>query len=121
MSGWVSERQLILGTVRIDLKEQIMKTESGQLSQWAETRKMGRSQWIWRYGVGYWGLTMAIFWFAFTTFMDGFRQIPLHFVIAFLLFPIAGYLWGMITWRVSETKFQKQYSLPKEPAADSNG
>ena len=98
-----------------------MNAESGQLADWAKTRKMGRSEYVWRFGVGYWGLTMAIFWIALTTWMDGFRLIPIRFFIAFLLFPVAGYVWGMMTWKAGEKIYQKESSLSKDTAAQSNG
>ena len=78
-----------------------------QFAKWAKTRKMGRERFIWLHGVLIWGISTAILWSIFMMVSQGFNTLPLNLAIALILFPIGGYFWGILMWKLSEKKYNE--------------
>ena len=81
-----------------------------QLAQWAKTRRMGRSRFIWRVGVLYWGIITGTVWSIVMGAMQGWDQFPILLCLALIGFPIGGYFFGVWVWKLNESAYQKQRS-----------
>ena len=107
-----------------------MKPTVKQLEQWARIRRRGRESYIWYYGVFGWGLTTGVGWAFFMALTQGWDRLPLLMILALIIFPIGGYVFGVIMWKVLEKRYQQSVhgyadkmltSLPTvESTAESN-
>ena len=89
-----------------------------QLEKWAETRVKGKTHYIWFQGVLKWGGVMFVF---MTLFMlsqqpaiEGVSRqvIPIAIVIInALVWPVAGYIYGVLNWSSSEKLFKKVHGV----------
>lgn len=61
-------------------------------------RKLGRSKFIWRYGVLGWGLSTAILFSLVMGYTEGWDGFVFKLIPALVLFPIGGYAWGHFMW-----------------------
>jgi hypothetical protein len=89
-------------------------TGKQQLKKWAKTRQMGRTRYIWLYGVIGWGLATGVLWAILMAFLNGRDRLPMYFVLGVIIFPIGGYFFGSWTWAKLEEKFRQaeQDSIP---------
>ena len=82
-----------------------------RLQAWESTRKKGRSHFIWVRGVLCFGLTMAIVMTLFHSFRydEGNRLIDglVDLMVYLMVFPIVGYIWGSLVWKITERKYQE--------------
>lgn len=74
---------------------------------WQLLRKKGRYHFIIFRGVLFWGLFTAIFMSVFQYFILPDQLQTHNIVINFILFPIAGFVWGLLTWNWTERSFIK--------------
>lgn len=74
--------------------------------RWERIRRKGRRHFIWIRGVLVWGIIVAVFWSFWMSLMLGkpFRD---NLALALIVFPIAGYFWGIWTWRLCERQFHE--------------
>lgn len=72
--------------------------------KWAKFSKLGRTQYVLRYGVLGWGIPTGILFAVFSGFMDGWDQFLPKLIEGLILFPITGILCGRIWWRQLERK-----------------
>lgn len=84
-----------------------MKMTRRQLEKWAKTRQMGRSRYVWLFGVAGWGTTTGLLWAFFMAWMKEWSQLPMFLALAAITFFIGGYLFGRMTWTWSEATFQR--------------
>jgi len=72
---------------------------------------MGRSRFVWRYGVLLWGLSTGIVWAIVMTFSNGgsepfsFGRFMILLAGGVSLFPVGGYFWGRVMWRIFTGKW----------------
>jgi hypothetical protein len=72
--------------------------------KWAKYSKLGRTQYILRYGVFGWGIPTGILIAAIRGFLDGWGRFLPELVTCLILFPFIGILCGRIWWRQLERK-----------------
>jgi hypothetical protein len=78
------------------------------LKKWEVTRRKGKKHFVWRYGVLAFGVGTAIAWSIFTQIFDpADARIWLRPLIALIVFPIGGYLWGVWFWSSCEKDYLK--------------
>jgi hypothetical protein len=68
---------------------------------------MGRSRYIWLFGVLFWGLGTGILWPVLMAAMQGWERFPTLLVYGLVAFPIGGYFVGVITWRMAEAQYTR--------------
>ena len=87
-----------------------MKDLASKWHKWERTRARGEKRFVWVNGVLGWGLvTAALFSIVMVMFRDSsIAMVP----IAFLVFPVGGYFWGKIVWRIAEGQYAKDHGLP---------
>ncbi len=88
--------------------------EPGPWDRWEKTRQIGKKAFIWRYGVLGWGLLMALFMLG--VIIADSRNHPNFWLLCLILpvlFPVAGYLWGVLVWNQTEQKYQA-YAMLRE-------
>lgn len=73
-------------------------------NKWAKFSKLGRTQYVLRYGVLGWGIPTAILFAVISGFFDGWDRFLPQLVEGFILFPLIGILCGWIWWRQLERK-----------------
>lgn len=82
-----------------------MSMRPKQFEKWTETRKMGRSRFIWLYGVLGWGLIAGVPWSVLMAFQQGWERLPYLFIAGITGFPIGGYFFAALIWKISEKKY----------------
>ncbi|MBA3031354.1 MAG: hypothetical protein FP816_21420 [Desulfobacteraceae bacterium] len=75
--------------------------------KWEKIRSDGRSSFIWRKGVLQWGITISIFWSILMQIIQPQKPIWIRPLVAIILFPIGGYIWGLFVWKSTEKKYQQ--------------
>ncbi|MBA6225025.1 hypothetical protein H4J51_13980 [Colwellia sp. MB02u-18] len=78
-----------------------------QFKVWESTRTKGKLNFVLFTGVLSWGLPMFIFMaFMNKPFADGFTSKSA--IIHYIVWPLAGVLFGVLTWFMSERKYKKE-------------
>jgi hypothetical protein len=84
--------------------------DPAQREYWQKVKAQGKRNYILRMGVIRWGGAM----FAVMTASDLFRHAPSSYVfdvaINLLIWPLGGYLWGLLMWDYWVYRFEKQVS-----------
>jgi|1186.fasta_scaffold139987_2 hypothetical protein len=62
--------------------------------------KLGRSKFVLLFGVLLWGLPTAILFALTRGYLDGWDSFLPQLIIALILFPLGGILWGRIMWKL---------------------
>lgn len=75
--------------------------------KWASIRARGSSRFILLAGVLGWGLPVAILWAAITSRMASVEEFASYLIPAIVLFPLGGYLWGLLMWKWMERRFAR--------------
>lgn len=65
-------------------------------------REMGRSKFVWRYGVLGWGATTAILFSLLMACAEGWDGFLFKLIPALVIFPFGGYVWGRVMWAFLE-------------------
>ena len=91
-----------------------MGTSSKQIDRWRRMRQMGRSRYIRLYGVLGWGLSTGILWALAMAAMEGWENLPILLPLAVICFPVGGYFFGAIMWRLFEAQFKRTTSTPAD-------
>ena len=84
------------------------------LKRWETTRKLGRNRYVVRNGIIGWGIPVGIFMTLLNIWQHGFSVASI--VIAGIIWPIGGYVFGLITWAISERRYQRFYERGKTEA-----
>ena len=66
--------------------------------KWARLQLLGRSQFVFRYGVLGFGLLTATLFVLLQGYLHGVTTALFQLVPAFILFPLGGYAWGRFMW-----------------------
>jgi hypothetical protein len=66
----------------------------------AKLVKLGRSKFVLFYGVLAWGVPTAILFALVRGYSDGWGTFLPQLIIALILFPLGGVLWGRIMWKL---------------------
>jgi hypothetical protein len=66
--------------------------------KWEKLSKLGRSQFVLRYGVLGWGIPTAILFALWQSYANGFDGFLFKLIPALILFPLGGILWGRFMW-----------------------
>lgn len=79
---------------------------SRDITKWSVIRQKGKRRFIFVNGVLGWGFLTAILFVALAyLIMPEHYFSHINFVIVFIVFPIAGFLWGLSVWYLSEREF----------------
>ena len=70
--------------------------------KWAKISKLGRTQYVLRYGVLGWGVPTAILFALIQSYRLGSDGFLFQLIPALIIFPLGGILFGRIMWRVME-------------------
>ncbi|MEM6798040.1 MAG: hypothetical protein AAF589_00870 [Planctomycetota bacterium] len=81
-------------------------TIDARMARWEKTRARGRNRFIRVYGVLGWGVSTAVFWSIFMTFVQGWERLLQVLPFALVAFPIGGYFFGSWAWKVSENRYR---------------
>ncbi len=73
----------------------------------ARTIRQGKWRYIFLYGVLGWGIGSAILYSLFLH-ITGSAHFTSSIKLALILFPIAGFFWGLVMWRILNKKHQSQ-------------
>ena len=73
----------------------------------AKLGKLGRTQYVLRFGVLGWGIPTAILFSLIQGYRFGWDGFLFHLVPALILFPIGGIFFGRFMWRALENKHAK--------------
>ncbi len=82
-------------------------SKQNQLERWAQTRQMGRTNFVVRIGVLAWGLPMLIFFSLYFGIKRGWDQIFTMLPIMTMTCIIGGALFGLAMWYMSEAQYSK--------------
>jgi hypothetical protein len=74
----------------------------------AKLSKLGRTQYVLRFGVLGWGIPTAILFSLVQGYRLGWDGFLFQLILALILFPIGGILFGRLMWRVLENKHAKE-------------
>ena len=91
-----------------------MSMNAKRSQRWQRTRQMGRSRYIRLYGVLGWGLSTGIVWALVMAARLGWDNLPILLPVALVAFPIGGYFFGVLTWRMFEAQFERTTSTPAD-------
>jgi hypothetical protein len=72
--------------------------------KWPEFKKLGRKQFVLRYGVLGWGLPVAIGWSLSMAHQNGWNQFLFFLIPSLIVFPLGGVLFGRFLWWWVERK-----------------
>ena len=72
--------------------------------KWAKYKKLGRTQYVLRYGVVGWGVPTAILYSVMRGYLDAWGEFPFQLLRAMIVFPLIGILVGRLTWRRLEER-----------------
>jgi hypothetical protein len=84
------------------------------LKNWETTRILGKSRYVVRYGIIGWGIPVGVVVTLLNIWQRGFSAFSI--IIAGIIWPIAGYFFGVITWAISERRYQRFYEGGKTKA-----
>jgi hypothetical protein len=73
--------------------------------KWPKFEKLGRKQFILRYGVLGWGLPVAIGYSVSMAYQQGWDSFPIFLILSLILFPLGGILFGRLMWWWLQRKF----------------
>lgn len=82
-----------------------MTTE--QAEKWSKTRELGRSKYIWKYGVIRWGVVVGIVWSMAMAGFHDWKRFLFLLTLAIPGFGFAGYMLGSWTWQMREQEYKK--------------
>jgi len=75
--------------------------------KWAKLSKLGRTQYVLRFGVLGWGIPTAILFSLIQGYRFGWDGFLFQLIPALILFPIGGIFFGRFMWRTLENKHAK--------------
>ncbi len=75
--------------------------------KWKVNRLKGKRHFIFKHGVLNWGLSTAILWIIVMHFAQPIEPMWVRPLIALVLFPLGGMLFGHFVWCSSEAKFKE--------------
>ena len=75
---------------------------------WRANQEIGRDRWVITHGVMGWGTTMFFVRTAVSLISGETEgQLRQHLIIDMIIWPIAGFVWGMLVWAWTEHSYQK--------------
>jgi hypothetical protein len=77
---------------------------NSESEQWAKFSKLGRTQYVLRYGVLGWGVPTAILFSLIDSYRFGWEGFLSQIVPALVIFPVGGIFFGRCMWRLLENK-----------------
>jgi len=101
-----------------------MGMSPGQVKRWAKTRRMGRTQFVWLFGVLGFGLTMgfclpvasvAVGSYLHVPFMPGWERLPNLIALCLIISLIGGYFCGLCIWWRAESQYDRATRDEWEP------
>ena len=78
------------------------------MEKWAKTREKGKQRFVLVNGVLGWGVTTAILWCVLMELIEPSQNIWVRPIIALIIFPIAGIVFGHLMWDKSEKAYEKE-------------
>jgi hypothetical protein len=94
--------------LKLDESEKIEKRRKA----WEKIRQRGKRSFAFRYGALGWGGFMVVFMTSATAFVEHKRLDWLYLLINVLLWPLAGYIWGLWMWRWLDEQFHGPTNRP---------
>tara|TARA_A200000113_G_scaffold99631_1_gene89332 strand:+ start:503 stop:784 length:282 start_codon:yes stop_codon:yes gene_type:complete len=78
------------------------------MEKWAKTREKGKQRFVLVNVVLGWGITTAILWSVLMEFIEPSENVWVRPIIALIIFPIAGVVFGHLMWDKSEKAYEKE-------------
>ena len=69
---------------------------------WSLTRMMGRSVFVRKYGILFWGVPTAILWAVAMACLSGFDHLAILLTISLVVSPFSGFCFGHMLWAINE-------------------
>lgn len=85
-----------------------MNKDPNRWKKWEETRAKGKSHFVWRFGVLWWGGMMALI-FGVKHFLQPMEPQWIGYALL-LIFPVGGYFCGLWIWRMMERAYQREHN-----------
>lgn len=84
------------------------------LKQWETTRALGINRCVFRKGISGWAIPVGTFVTLFEIWQRGFSVANL--IVAAIIWPVARYVFGLITWAISERRYLRFCARSKTEA-----
>jgi hypothetical protein len=93
-----------------------------QVKRWEKTRRMGRTHFVWLFGVLGFGLTMgvclpvaiaAVGSYLPGNIVPGWERLPYSLSVCLILSPLVGYFAGLTMWQVTESQYARATQLER--------
>lgn len=78
------------------------------MDKWVKIREKGKQRFVLVNGVLGWGATTAILWSVLMELIEPSQNIWVRPIIALIIFPIAGVVFGHLMWDKSEKAYEKE-------------
>ncbi|PRO69001.1 hypothetical protein [Alteromonas gracilis] len=78
------------------------------MDKWVKIREKGKQRFVIVNGVLGWGVTTAILWSVLMELIEPSENIWVRPIIALIIFPIAGVVFGHLMWDKSEKAYEKE-------------
>ena len=76
-----------------------------QYDKWERQRRQGKNSFALKWGVLYWGVTVAIVSMLLGYFIFHEQWMWRRLIFNLVIFPIMGYFWGIFVWHNNEKMF----------------
>jgi len=84
------------------------KIHEAIVKDWDELRKQGKTTYVIKYGVLFWGLLSAVIWSLAMQYFQPTDPDWIQPLIAVIVFPAGGYFVGLATWRKKEKEYHQR-------------
>jgi len=78
------------------------------VKDWDELRKQGKTTYVIKYGVLFWGLLSAVIWSLAMHYFQPTDPDWIRPLVAVIVFPAIGCYVGLVTWRKKEIEYQQR-------------
>lgn len=96
-----------------------MKDECEKYKKWEITRRKGKKRFMIINGALAWGIPTAVLWILGMSYMNPEFSTLFMSIVALIVFPIGGLLWGKFMWEWTEKAYGKHMQSSNETESAS--
>ena len=78
------------------------------MKDWHDTRKQGKTAFVIKNGVLFWGLFAAVIWSLAMHYIQPTDPVWIRALVAVIVFPAIGFYVGLVTWRKKEKEYRQR-------------